>query len=196
MKREFLEGLKIEALTKEVIDSIMGENGKDIEAEKVKTAAKETELLTANTTITGLKDTVKKFDGVDVTKLQNDVKDLEIKYDTDIKAGQAETEKVKREYTLKDSLKAIGVTDPDYLIFKHGGAEKFAFDSEGKPAGLEEAMEPYKESTPHMFKIEQKQQVKFKGFVPGEGKDGLPGGEKPTTLADAVKMSLEASSAE
>ena len=34
MKREFLEGLGLE---KEVIDKVMAENGKDIEAEKTKT---------------------------------------------------------------------------------------------------------------------------------------------------------------
>ena len=34
MKREFLKG--IEGLTEEAIDSIMAENGKDIEAEKAK----------------------------------------------------------------------------------------------------------------------------------------------------------------
>lgn len=36
MKREFLEGLKLEA---SVIDQIMAENGKDIEREKQKTLA-------------------------------------------------------------------------------------------------------------------------------------------------------------
>ena len=38
MKREFLEGLELE---KEVIDQIMAENGKDIEAEKAKTKTAE-----------------------------------------------------------------------------------------------------------------------------------------------------------
>ncbi|MBN2285739.1 MAG: hypothetical protein JXQ26_11725 [Tissierellales bacterium] len=41
MKREFLEELKLD---KEVIDKIMNENGKDIEAEKSKVTAKDTEI--------------------------------------------------------------------------------------------------------------------------------------------------------
>ena len=60
MKREFLEGLKLEAT---VIDQIMAENGKDIEREKQKTltaqeAAKEVEaqLEKANKTLEGFKD--------------------------------------------------------------------------------------------------------------------------------------------
>lgn len=41
-------------------------------------------LKTANNTITGLKETVKKFDGVDVEKLKTDISDWENKYNTDI----------------------------------------------------------------------------------------------------------------
>lgn len=42
------------------------------------------QLNTANTTLKNLQDTVKKFDGVDLDKLQNDVKTWETKYNTDI----------------------------------------------------------------------------------------------------------------
>lgn len=40
MKREFLEGLKLE---KDTIDAIMAENGKDIEREKAKTEEEKTQ---------------------------------------------------------------------------------------------------------------------------------------------------------
>ena len=60
MKREFLEGLKLEAT---VIDQIMAENGKDIEREKQKTltaqeeaAATKAQLEKANETLEGFKD--------------------------------------------------------------------------------------------------------------------------------------------
>ena len=60
MKREFLEGLNLEAA---VIDQIMAENGKDIEREKQKTLAAQEEtkatkaqLEEANKTIEGFKD--------------------------------------------------------------------------------------------------------------------------------------------
>jgi hypothetical protein len=89
MERKFLEDLGIE---KETVDKIMTENGKDVEAQKTKTATAETSLATANTTIKDLQDTVKKFDGVDVEKLRGDLKDLQTKYDTDtavIKLGNA-----------------------------------------------------------------------------------------------------------
>ena len=42
------------------------------------------ELATANSTISGLQDTVKKFDGVDVDKLKKDAADWEAKYNHDV----------------------------------------------------------------------------------------------------------------
>ena len=148
MKTEFLEGL---GLAKDVIDKIMAENGKDVEAEKAKTTAKVNELSTANQTIKDLKDSVSKFDGVDVTKLKQDVTDWETKYNTDIATERAKADNLQKEYGLKDALKSAGVSDPDYLIFKHGGVEKFAFSADGKPIGLEDITKPYRESSPHLF---------------------------------------------
>ena len=67
MKREFLEGLEVNGvkLSKELVDQIMAENGKDIQREQAK-------VTTAQQTITDLQEKVKQFDGVDVQKLQND----------------------------------------------------------------------------------------------------------------------------
>lgn len=88
MERKFLEDLKIE---KEVIDKIMAENGKDIEAEKAKITAETGKLKTAEETIRQLQETVKKFDGVDVEKLKKDLADAEAKYNTDISKLKLET---------------------------------------------------------------------------------------------------------
>nr|DAQ34528.1 MAG TPA: minor structural protein [Caudoviricetes sp.] len=89
------------------------------------------------------------------------------KYDTAVVekenlAGQIETLNttigdLKKTYALKESLTKHGVLDPDYLIYKAGGLEKFNFDKEGKPIGVEEAVKPYKEDATmaHLFKQEQ-----------------------------------------
>ena len=74
MKRKFLEDL---GLTKEQIDNVMAENGKDIEAEKEKAATTTAELedvknqlKEANSTITDLKK-----NNVDNEALQTKVKE-------------------------------------------------------------------------------------------------------------------------
>ena len=48
--------------------------------------------------------------------------------------------------------------DADYLIYKHGGIDKFTFDKENNPIGVEDTIKPYKEDTTmaHLFKEQKK----------------------------------------
>ena len=75
MKREFLQNFKVneQPLPKEIIDEIMAENGRDIEAAKKPFADYDSikeQLQTA-------KDGLKAFEGVDVAQLQSKVADLQ-----------------------------------------------------------------------------------------------------------------------
>lgn len=148
MKTEFLKGLGLE---QEAIDKIMAENGKDIAAEQAKTAAKENELIKANETITGLQADIKKFDGVDVDKLKSAADEWETKYNADIEAEREKVSRLSREYALKESLRGMGVTDPDYLLYKVGGVDAFQFSEDGKAVGLDEVIAPFKELSPLLF---------------------------------------------
>lgn len=84
MKTEFLQNFKIgdQALSKEIIDAILAENGRDIEAAKKPFAdydAIKDRLKTAE-------DGLKAFEGVDVSKLQGEISKLKddlAKKDTD-----------------------------------------------------------------------------------------------------------------
>lgn len=93
MKREFLEGLELNGtkLTKDLIDQIMAENGKDINREKGIASSLQTQLDTANNTIKELQDAAKKFEGTDPEKLKNDLADLQKKYDADIAAAKLDS---------------------------------------------------------------------------------------------------------
>ena len=110
--------------------------------------AKVKELETANGTITELK----KSNG-DNEELQKKIGD----YEAEIKNLKKSAEDTEKNYALKEQLAKQGVLDPDYLIYKAGGLEKFNFDKEGKPIGVEEAVKPYKEDATmaHLFKQEQ-----------------------------------------
>ena len=110
--------------------------------------AKVKELETANGTITELK----KSNG-DNEELQKKIGD----YEAEIKNLKKSAEDTEKNYALKEQLSKQGVLDPDYLIYKTGGLEKFNFDKEGKPIGVEEAIKPYKEDAAmaHLFKQEQ-----------------------------------------
>ena len=102
-------------------------------------------LKEANTTI----DTLKKSNA-DNEELQKQVKEYKEKV-TILEATAANT---RKEYALKDKLKEAGVVDADYIIYKQGGIDKFTFDKEGNPVGIDNVVKPLKESSPHLFKAE------------------------------------------
>ena len=102
------------------------------------------ELKTANATIT----TLKKENG-DNEELQNKIKDYEAEIGN-LKAAAVNTSK---QYALKEQLAKSGVLDPDYLIYKAGGIDKFTFDKDGKPVGVDDILKPLREDKTysHLF---------------------------------------------
>lgn len=110
-------------------------------------------LKEANTTI----DTLKKGNA-DNEELQKQVKEYKEKV-VSLETAAANT---RKEYALKEKLTSAGVLDADYVIYKQGGVDKFTFDKDGIPVGVEDTVKPLKESCPHLFKTE-----------------GQPGGYKP-----------------
>ena len=130
------------------------------------------ELKTANGTIEELK----KSNG-DNEELQKKIGDYEI----EIKNLKKTAENTSKTYALKESLAKQGVLDPDYLIYKVGGLDKFTFDKEGKPVGVEEAVKPYKEDTTmaHLFKQQK---------PPYNPKDGNGGGTSNPFAKDTFNL--------
>ena len=132
------------------------------------------ELKTANGTIEELK----KSNG-DNEELQKKIGDYEI----EIKNLKKTAENTSKTYALKEPRAKQGVLDPDYLIYKAGGLDKFTFDKEGKPVGVEEAVKPYKEDTTmaHLFKQEQQK-------PPYNPKDGTGGGTSNPFAKDTFNL--------
>jgi hypothetical protein len=122
----------------------------------------EGQIKTLNTTIGDLKK-----NNADNETLQTTIANLQ----GELKKQQTASEEIAKTYALKEQLTKQGVLDPDYLIYKAGGLEKFNFDKEGKPIGVEEAVKPYKEDATmvHLFKQEQQK-------PPYNPKDGGAGG--------------------
>lgn len=102
-------------------------------------------LKEANTTIDSLKK-----GNVDNEELQKQVKEYKEKI-TSLETAAANT---RKEYALKEKLTAAGVLDADYIIYKQGGVDKFTFDKDGSPVGVDDVIKPLKESSPHLFRTE------------------------------------------
>ena len=105
------------------------------------------------TTLKGTIETLKESN-----KDNGDLQGTITKLKEDLKLQQAQNIKTSQTYALKELLGKAGVTDPDYLIYKHGGVEKFNFDKDNNPVGVEDVLKPYREdaSMAHLFKKEDK----------------------------------------
>lgn len=102
MKREFLQNFKVgdQPLTKEIIDAIMAENGRDIEAAKAPFADYESLKDQLQTAKNGLK----AFDGVDVAQLQGEITKLQGQLTTKDTEWQDKIDGMKFEAKVKDAI--------------------------------------------------------------------------------------------
>lgn len=97
-------------------------------------------------------------------------------YEAQVQKLQKDAADTAKTYALRAKLSEAGALDPDYLIYKQGGLEKFTFDKEGRPLGIEDAIKPIRETAPHLFK--QKEGAKYN---PAGGSGG--GGKAPKDMS-------------
>lgn len=118
------------------------------------------QIKTLNATIAALKK-----DNKDNEEIQKTIKELQDELGKQKEANAA----TQRMYALKEKLSSAGVIDADYLIYKAGGIEKFNFDKDNQPVGVEDTIKPFREdaSMAHVFKTEKKPPYNPKGG--GEG---------------------------
>jgi len=150
MKREFLKELGLE---KEVIDKIMDENGKDVEAEKtkvgddLKNAEKDRDsykgrLETAEKTLKG-------FEGVDVEKLKEEIGTLQTTLETQAKDHEAEMENIAFNGTIEKALSDAGVKNSKaaLALLDIDGLK----ESKDQTADIKTAIEKVKEENDYLF---------------------------------------------
>ena len=179
MKREFLENFKIgdQGLSKEVIDAIMEENGRDIEAAKKPFAdydhLKE-QLKTAQ-------DGLKAFEGVDVQQLQGEISRLQ----GDLSAKDAEWQKKMDGVTFESKVKDAITTAKG----KNAKAIAALLDmdtlrgSKNQDADLKAALEAVKQENGYLFK----EATTPPPYASGTGTSPVGGTSAPATLAGALK---------
>lgn len=186
MERKFLKDLGLE---EEAINKIMAENGKDVQAEQGKTAAKEVELTAAQNSIQTLQNAAKQFDGVDVAGLQKQIADANAKYNHDLKAAKVDAAVslalVKAGALNVTATRALLMLDP----------EQVELEADGTIKGLAEKIDALKTAEDSKMLFPQDTGTKkpvIKGFQPGEGRDSDPlgGDDEPQTLSDAVRLNM------
>lgn len=177
MKREFLQNFKVgdQALPKEIIDAIMDENGRDIEAAKKPFADYESlkEQLQA------AKDGLAAFKDVDVDKLQGKITELTGQLADKDKQWQAKLDGMAFDGRIKDAItaakgrnaKAIAaLLDTDTLRA-----------SKNQEADIKAALDALKKDNGYLFETETPPP-----YARGTGRDQGGHDDKPMTLAGAL----------
>ena len=189
MKRDFLEALGLE---KETVDKIMAENGADLEREKAKTTAARADLAdaqgklsTAQTELEGLKKA-----GGDVAAVQQQLADLQTKYDKD--TGDLRAQLADRDYTeavgraiagkgLKFSSKSAE------RAFKAALKEQKLELKDGELTGLDDFIKAQREADPEAF-APDKAPPRFATGSGSGGGHGEPPEHIPANVAQAKEM--------
>lgn len=141
--------------------------------------AKQQELDTANTTIKDLRETAKAWDGKDPKKLENDLKDLQTKYDTD-------TANIRKAAAIDLALTRARARDPQ-LTRAALNMDEIKIDKDGKVTGLDAQVEGLKKDKAWLFEDDP-----AAGQPGGEGNgkgaaDGKPSGGSAYTPAAGGK---------
>ena len=183
MKREFLQNFKVgdQPLTKEIIDAIMDENGKDIEEAKKPFAdydAIKEQLQTA-------KDGLKAFEGVDVAQLQSQITTLNTQLADKDKEWQGKLDAMAFDGKIKDAITAAkGKSAKAIAALLDIEALK---GSKNQDADIKTALETLKKESGYLFEDEQQTPPPFStGSGTGGGGKPLTGMERLMAAAGVV----------
>lgn len=194
MKRKFLEDM---GLSKEQIDSIMDENGKDVNAAKDNLEQVRTELKQTKDQLqerdTQLED-IKKSSG-DNEALKKQISDLQEANKQKDKDHQEEIKNLKLDAAIRSAI-GDSAQDAD-LVAGLIDRAKLLLSDDGKVTGLDEQVKALRESKKFLFKEETDPKQNPGFHKVGAGKDtgsNEPGGTKdgPIDMKAAITAGLKA----
>ena len=167
MKREFLESLGLE---KEVIDKIMAEHGKSVEAQKAKADDLKASLDDMKKQLeqrdNDLKQLKKQAEGNE--ELQTKLADLEKRYKDEKAAYEAKIKETQLNSAIKLAINGK-VHDAD-LVASLLDKNTIELDEHGNiTKGLEEQLKTLQETKSFLFVPENSNQPKITGIKPAEG---------------------------
>lgn len=169
MKTEFLQNFKVNdtPLPKDIIDAILAENGRDIEAAKKPFADYDTiksQLATAQETIKG-------FESQDIEGVRKSAKEWEDKYNQAIADHKAKLADMEFDGVLKDAIAAAkGKSDKAIRALLDVDALKA---SKNQAVDIKAALENLQKDSGYLFGDEQGNPPPFAG---GTGTGGNPPG--------------------
>lgn len=181
MKTEFLKGLGLE---QDAIDKIMAENGKDIAAEKAKTAKAEGERDNYKSQLETATESLEKFKDVDPAAMQGEINKLNQQLkDKDAEYAAKEADRIFSD-TIKEAIKtAGGRNEKAVMAMLDIDALK---GSKNQSEDIKKALETVKESDAYLFGSNEP----FKNPVGATGGSGT-GGDNFSAIRAAMGLPAE-----
>lgn len=163
---DWLKEILGEAYSEEIDKKVSAQIGKDFVSRAdfngANTAKKtaETQLAAANQTI----ETLKNSKGDEET-----LKQTVAEHEKTIERLKKEAENAEKINILRENMRSMGVKDPDYIIYKQGGIDKFAFSEDKKPQQLEETVKEFRRKAEHAHLFYDDSQH----YSPAKGDDNI-----------------------
>lgn len=173
MKTEFLKNFKVndQELPKEIIDAILAENGRDVEAAKKPFA----DYDTIKQQLTTAQETIKGFEGKDIEAVRKSAKEWEDKYNQALADHKQQMEEMAFDGILKDAITAAkGKSDKAIRALLDVDTLKA---SKNQAADIKAALEDLQKKSGYLFGDEQGNPPPYAGGT------GTGGGGNNTGLA-------------
>ena len=162
MKRKFLEDLGLEA---EAIEKIMAEAGKDVTSLKARVDDLTEQINVKETTISEKNNKIAELEKVDVEAIKA------AEYERGKQEGSKEIEVFKKQNALDKALQGYKAKDTS-ILSKMLDMEKVKFNDKFEIVeGLEEQINPLKESHDYLFENNQEKTPQFTRQINQEKKD-------------------------
>ena len=162
MKRKFLEDLGLEA---EAIEKIMAEAGKDVTSLKARVDDLTEQINVKETTISEKNNKIAELEKVDVEAIKA------AEYERAKQEGSKEIEVFKKQNALDKALQGYKAKDTS-ILSKMLDMEKVKFNDKFEIVeGLEEQINPLKESHDYLFENNQEKTPQFTRQINQEKKD-------------------------
>lgn len=179
MKRDFLQNFKVneQPLPKEIIDAIMDENGRDIEAAKKPFADYDSikeQLQTA-------KDGLKAFEGVDVAQLQSKIADLQGELNAKDTEWQGKLADMAFDHALESAI--TGANGRNAKAIRALLDVETLKGSKNQEADIKSALEGLKKDSGYLFDDGQTPPP----YAGGTGTHNPKPNGEPTSLAGALR---------
>ena len=152
MKRDFLKEL---GLTDEQIDSIMSENGKDIEKHKREAETYKGKLEGIQEQLNKANEEIESYKGMDIEGIKKSAEEWKTKYETDTQALNDRLNKQEYEYAAKDYLSKYKFSSDlvKKAVLSEFNSKGFKLEN-GTFLGADDFMKQLQESDPGAFAIE------------------------------------------